>query len=823
MGIWFWKHPLVPWNSWCWSMVVDHLSAVFRNNKDIGVACIYLNHQEVDNQTPSKLLAALWRQLVLNRDISSIAKNLYKQHREKGTTPSLKEVVSVLKSSITELSKVFIIIDAMDEYPESQRHILLEHLAEMGSKVNSMITSRPNISPEPFSFPNLETLDIQATPEDIQAYIDAQIKISPRLSKHIQKKPVLRDEILTKITDTVAGMFLLARLHIESLSEEATIKAVQEALKHLPKGLNATYDSAMKRIEGQGDKNKQIAYSTLTWVVNAKRPLSVSEIQTALAVEPDSRELDKDNVMEMETILTVCAGLIIVDKDSLVRLVHYTTQEYLDKIQAEKFPDAQTEITRTLLTFLAFDRYPDPSWKSGNLPPLVNYSEYCLAHAAGQPEVHLREILLEFLDQAPQWRQNHRWYSPPWDYQDWPSKPSRLWIAVAANLTETAKYLLDQAPVQQHLKNPEIIVAAYYGHAQMIHVLLQKGANINAQGEDLCFVVIHLPYTSRCGAYIDTQCGGYISALHAAIVGGNVDIVEFLVGYGANMNADELPLASFLGEIEIVEKLQQKVDLDSQGGFYGRIFGTGLQAAALAGRLEVVQLLLHRGADVNTGGKSLALESSSTNTVFKGGYHGTALQAAALVGNLDIVQLLLHGGADVNARGGYYGTALQAAALVGNLDMVELLLHRGADVNAGDGHYGTALQAALYQGQVETAELLLEWNVDVNAKGNGPTALQAALYGGHVSIASMLLSRNADVNAKAFSGGHYPTALQAALYGGHWPIAQLLLDMGADVNSQGGCFPTALQAALYGGHVIIAKSLLEKGADVNAQGKHFCV
>jgi hypothetical protein len=187
-------------------MVVDHLSAAFRAMQDIGVACIYLNHKEADQQTPPRLLAGLWRQLVLDRDIGSIAENLYKQHREKGTAPSLEEVVNVLSSSLKEFSQVFIIVDAMDEYPEFQRKILLNQLAAMGHNVNLMITSRPNISAESSSFPNLETLDIQAAPGDIQAYINAQIESSPHLSKHTRRKPELREEILTKVIDTADGM-----------------------------------------------------------------------------------------------------------------------------------------------------------------------------------------------------------------------------------------------------------------------------------------------------------------------------------------------------------------------------------------------------------------------------------------------------------------------------------------------------------------------------------------------------------------------------------------------------------------------------------------
>jgi hypothetical protein len=66
--------------------------------------------------------------------------------------------------------------------------------------------------------------------------------------------------------------------------------------------------------------------------------------------------------LDIETIISVCAGLVIMDKQlSVVQLVHYTTQEYLDSIQAQKFPDMQQEITCTLLTFLAFDGFPDSS------------------------------------------------------------------------------------------------------------------------------------------------------------------------------------------------------------------------------------------------------------------------------------------------------------------------------------------------------------------------------------------------------------------------------------------------------------------------------
>ncbi|KAJ7445363.1 hypothetical protein B0H11DRAFT_2249497 [Mycena galericulata] len=380
------------------SMVVDHLSAAFLNNKDIGVACIYLNHKDIDSQTPSRLLAGLWRQLVLDRDIGSIAERLYIQHREKGTAPSLEEVVKVLHSSLKEFSKVFVIIDALDEYPEDQRFILLKHLVEqmgLNLNVNLMVTSRPHVPAGP-SLPNVETLEIGAMPEDIQRFVNAQIDSSTRLSKHVQRQPNLRESIHSKISSkSVDGMFLLAKLHIDSLSTKNTIREVREALNTLPKSLYGSYEIAIQRIDAQSNDDRETAHSTITWVANAKRPLTVEELQVALAVKPGMKKLDEEDLTDMDTILSVCAGLVIVDKKSyVVRLVHYTTQEYLDSIQALHFPDAQTEITRTLLTVLAFDGYPDQSWSDWRATPplLLEYSQHCFAHAAGKPEDQLREI-----------------------------------------------------------------------------------------------------------------------------------------------------------------------------------------------------------------------------------------------------------------------------------------------------------------------------------------------------------------------------------------------------------------------------------------------
>ncbi|KAJ6574297.1 hypothetical protein B0H19DRAFT_985951, partial [Mycena capillaripes] len=310
------------------SMIVSHLSGANFKHKNIGVACAYLNYKEAEDQTLVRLLAGLWRQLILGRDIGS-AKSLYQQHHEKRTTPTPVEVFNVLHAAIPGFSKVYLVIDAVDEYLETERQILLEYITMLGSTVNLMITSRPHIAPDS-SLPNSDILEIRANKEDIRRYVNAQIHRSLYLKKHVQKRDDLQEEIHSKITGAVDGMFLLAKLHIESLSTKITVKGVRDALQTLPNTLNDSYDEAMKRITQQNEESRSTAYSTLTWVANAKRPLTALELQTALAIEPGTKALDKDNMLDIDIILSVCAGLIIIDEQvSVVRLVHYTTQEYL--------------------------------------------------------------------------------------------------------------------------------------------------------------------------------------------------------------------------------------------------------------------------------------------------------------------------------------------------------------------------------------------------------------------------------------------------------------------------------------------------------------
>src|SRR5580698_1643659 len=88
--------------------------------------------------------------------------------------------------------------------------------------------------------------------------------------------------------------FLLARLHMDSLVGKLNARQVRMALENLPEGMDNTYDEAMERIERQDDSRTELAKRVLSWITYAVRPLSVTELQHALAVVLDTTNLDPD-------------------------------------------------------------------------------------------------------------------------------------------------------------------------------------------------------------------------------------------------------------------------------------------------------------------------------------------------------------------------------------------------------------------------------------------------------------------------------------------------------------------------------------------------
>jgi hypothetical protein len=192
------------------SIVVDDLITRFQNDPTISIAYIYCNFRQKDEQKIDDLLASLLKQLAQSQSsLPGSIKELYDQHIKKQTRPSLDEISRALQSVAGLCSRVFIIIDALDECQASNgcRLMFLTHIFSLQAKTrtNFFATSRliPDIETE---FKGCLRREILASDEDVRRYLDGHML---HLPKFVFKRPDLQEEIKTKITRAVEGMYKL--------------------------------------------------------------------------------------------------------------------------------------------------------------------------------------------------------------------------------------------------------------------------------------------------------------------------------------------------------------------------------------------------------------------------------------------------------------------------------------------------------------------------------------------------------------------------------------------------------------------------------------
>ncbi|KAJ5192088.1 hypothetical protein N7449_008230 [Penicillium cf. viridicatum] len=741
----------------CSAILVDDLTTRFENKPDVGIAYIYCNFNRQDQQKAQVLLLSLLKQLSQKRTaVPDAVKDLYKRYKTTSTRPRFDEISKALHSVVSTYSDVFIVVDALDECESTCRTRVLGEIMKIHASagVNVLATSRPTEINDLFK--SGDFLEIRAHENDVRRYLDGNMF---RLPGFVSRNTALQEEIMTVISRHVQGMFLLAQLYFESLIGRRSAKSTRTALKELSKGFNdypydRAYDNAMSRIQGQIGEQTDLAMQTLSWLTCARRPLTSLELQHALAIEEGESIIDEENMPEIEDILAVCSGLVTIENESgIIRLVHYTTQEYLERKKDLLFPSAENDISRLCVTYISFDTfgsgicesdeafeerlqsypfYPYVVWNWGHHvkltgtlhPGVMDFLKNQLKVDASEQVIHVRR------------------HSIPKDWsQNFPRQRAGLHLAAYRGIEEAVSYFLQHRYPVDICHNggwTALRHAISGGHLSITQLLLSYGADPNGTSQD--------PYTP----------------LSSAAQYGREAITRLLLEWGADVNApcewhgSALVAACDEGQLKISEiLLNSKANINAES----ELCGSPLEAAANAGHWKLVTFLLENGAEPNSQGDEV----------------DTALQSAAFQGQEDIVRILLNHHADVNRQAGRHGNALRAASMNGNQQIVQMLLDSGANINA-EHEVGTALIGAVANGQYHIAKMLLDNGADIHGRGRlHGTALHAAASFGNSQIVQMLLDRGADSTIRA---GTYKTPLRAAITRGHQDIASLLRSKG---------------------------------------------
>ncbi|KAL1387586.1 hypothetical protein HDK64DRAFT_328408 [Phyllosticta capitalensis] len=327
-----------------------------RSHTKIQVAFLYLTYKE--QPSVGHLLGSLARQLLgKSSKAVQLQQELWDREHEQGSALESPPTVASLNELLVALTSdhnTYIIVDALDELDSGNREELIRRLSRIN--VNLLITSRYFEGFKSMA-KRFRIVNVKAQREDIDMFVDQKIVQSSRLSAFILRDPSLEEMIKIKVNQRADGSFLMVRFHMEALAASLTSTAVLNALEILPSDPQSTYRNTLKRINNQEPQKRDWAIKILGWVHHAVRQLNVQELRHALATEPGSLVFDHGDMLLEEDILGFCCGLIEIDQPLLtVKLVHYTTHEFFDRIKHEFFPEFHAHIALACATYLSFER-----------------------------------------------------------------------------------------------------------------------------------------------------------------------------------------------------------------------------------------------------------------------------------------------------------------------------------------------------------------------------------------------------------------------------------------------------------------------------------
>lgn len=853
------------------AMVIRHLFQAPRiSNDEVAVAFLYFRYDLRDTQSTERLLGSLIRQLVsqLVKAPDAIEQDFGCVKKGRCIPPSLE----MLQDAVGCFSCVYFVIDALDEGAVQHMNGLISAIRCLRrARIKLFTTSRfiPEIQAQ---FEDNHSIEIRGSDFDIRSYATDRLSELPRC---VQNNLSLQEEITQAIVTSTQGMFLLAKLHIDSLKDKRTLKAMRYTLETLPSGssaYDAAYDGAITRISDQSESDGKLAQQVLTWLVYAMRPISEIDLETALAVELGERNLDPDNIVPVVELLSLCAGLVALDKESkTVRLCHYTTKEYFSHNPQHLLRNPHRVLSNVCVSFLGIDDLkfecygedPDRTELSSSIHRST-FLSYAASHwedhdSAAQPCVNNNELsqkmalethllrhnnLMESYLRARRVRIKDHRQDSEWAMFKCERRTGMQYAAAYGNLEHVSALLefgLD--PNDSTHGTTALFEAARGHHASVVRLLIEAKADVHFEAKesahtaltaaiDMHFAWLNPVYSSSCRK---DHCPSTTdpSTTVALLLEAGAD-PEHLPGNLDKLTA--LMRACEYGMETVVNMLcETGVDVDRRGG--NDLWGTGgraaLHVAASHGHESIVKRLMQAGCDPDIADN----RNRSPAVCAAAGGHWTILDLLLDTAAIDLHRETADGDTILDiARNSENvpdalierltcarpGRPLIKAARARKDTAVEMSLEAVADPHLMNTDGVTALHIAARLGHnddqhapIAITQALLEANVDVDTRGrDGITALMLASEAGQCELLRFLLNKDANVLLRDNRGW---TPLTYAAEKGHACIVRILVNAGADVNIASESGTTALICAAGHGCFDAAAILVEAGAEVNAQ------
>ncbi len=469
-----------------------------------------------------------------------------------------------------------------------------------------------------------------------------------------------------------------------------------------------------------------------------------------------------------------------------------------------------------------------------------------------------------------------------------PSKHFLLSNAASGNaqaLSDFIKGKVVDVEVRDENGCTPLLLAAKSNAVEVVELLAAYGAELNVRDphgrtpliiatENNCYDSIKILMEHGANVHLIDNDGWTVNSW--AQLPGNVAIRDLLESCNPELTDSSLLFEAcekgFTERVKVL--LQHSINVNAANEKHL----TPLIIAAKNGHIDIVQLLLDKGADssLTDGGTWTALEWAKYPKIanfilasrLKSDLAGTFVRTAGH-GLTQKIQALLDTGIDINVRDNNNITALIAAAQNGHADAVNVLLNNGADVSLTDGGTWRAFEWAIINRHQAVVDLLskadksnnlssafvqvigngfhealaafIDAGVDINARDhNNMTALIMAAQNGHVDAVNVLLNNGADVSltdggtwrafewaiinrhqaavdllSKADKSNNLNSAFVQVIGNGFHQALAAFLEAGADINARDNNNMTALIMAAKNGHIDAVKALIANEADVS--------
>ncbi|KAK0627465.1 ankyrin repeat-containing domain protein [Immersiella caudata] len=740
------------------------------NHPNVGVATLYCNYQQKDDQHLDNLERSIFRQVISSMTtIPPSIKQLYGRGRR--NDPKQPPQCSTLHSAVERDKGVtwptaIVVLDALDEADVRVQDQVKERILGLPfPNVRFLCTSRP-FSKFHDIFSSSAQIEIAATDKDIKTFVNSHIDENKLLSKLLKNDMKLREDIADTIITQAKKMFLMARLHVEGIETADSRAEIREFLRGLPSGIEETYKETMKRIRRQSGRDRIRAERALTWVFGADRQLDLVELQHGLAIMNLGRGADKvteDDLPDEDAILSACQGLLVLvqqasDKPKL-EPVHYTTKEYFATAYSTEFPTGHFEIAAACASYLSLRTLA--MMISSHFAELNLYKEEDdLAYSTGgqpsggfraEPQKYPYIIWREFplLDYAGRKWGFHLLAGDPtaaaaispsdifWQFGlagfDWGSWLARPGVSHAKWCDGTYNNVLE----------------SYNAIEKVLAGLAEGGYNIN-----------NTDHEGRTMLYYAARSGNQ-AAVRFLLAQDGVD-----AGEPEAEDADPLLAATDAGLDGVVRVLMSVVSLRTSDGGDGEKQDERRSPTQGRGTYSLERL---RNAQIKAskkswyGNRKTLLELLLEKTKEVDNKEGAGLLHLALdkasSSSTELVTFLLERNLDVRARDEAGNTALHMAVFTSKHVLVEELLRKGLGPHATNQAGETALQVALNVGSFlivlqllgsSTAEMrrTLTFNAHSSKWTGGTPILWAAASSGYSTEEAIkgLLSAGADAN-----------------------------------------------------------------------------